>query len=60
LGGLADLALVISRDVPFDIGFESRPPKSIEEGLARGVKALVAELVMCITDKGVAAGRGSI
>ena len=47
-GGLSDLALVAGLHIPFHVGVESRPPEMIQEGVACGVKTLVAELVMHI------------
>jgi len=41
-GGLADLALVTSLNVPLDIRLEGWPPEAVEEGVACGVEALVA------------------
>jgi len=41
-GGLADLALVTSLNIPLDVGLEGWPPEAVEEGTACGVEALVA------------------
>ena len=52
-GGLADLALVTSSNVPFNIGFEGWPPEAVEKSAACRVEALVTKLVMSVTDEGV-------
>ena len=57
---LAKLALVTGLDVPLDVGFECGPPEAVKESATRGIKALVAELVVCVADKGVASGLGGI
>jgi hypothetical protein len=53
---LSDLALVTGLDKPLDIGFERGPPEAIEEDVVCGVEALVAKIVVSITDKGVLNG----
>jgi hypothetical protein len=58
--GLADLALVAGLDEPFDVGFERGPPEAIEEDVACGIEALVAELVVSVADEGVPNGGAGI
>jgi hypothetical protein len=53
---LSDLALVTGLDEPLDVSFEHGPPEAIKEDAACGVEALVAEIVMSITDEGVPNG----
>jgi len=48
--------LVASLDVPLDVGLERGPPKAVEEGAARRIEPLVAELVVCVADERVASG----
>jgi hypothetical protein len=54
------LALVAGPNVPFDIAFERWPPKAVEEGAARGIYALVAEVVVGVANEGEAEGRRDI
>jgi hypothetical protein len=60
LDRLAELALVTCLHVPLDIGFESWPPKAVEQGVLRGVKALVAKAVMGVAYQGVMSKRRNI
>jgi hypothetical protein len=48
--------LVTGLDEPLDIGFERGPPEAIEEDAACGVEALVAKIVMSVTDEGIPNG----
>ena len=41
-GGLTDLALVTSLNIPLDVGLKGWPPEAVKEGAACGVEALVA------------------
>ena len=52
-GGLADLALVTSSNVPFNVGFKGWLPEAVEKSAACRVEALVTKLVMSITDEGI-------
>ena len=58
--GLADLALVAGLDEPLDVSLECGPPKAIEEDAACGIEALVAELIMSVTDEGVSHGGAGV
>jgi len=60
LGGLADLAQVTCLDVPLDVRLEGWPPEVVEEGMACGVEALVAQLVMSVADKSVPCGGAGV
>jgi hypothetical protein len=55
-GGLADLALVTSLNIPLDIRVECGPPEAVEKGAAHGIETLVSELVMGVMDKRVSNG----
>ena len=59
-GGLADLALVTSLNIPLYIGVERGPPEAVEKDAARGVEALVAELVMGIANERVPNGGAGV
>ena len=39
-GGLVDLALVTSLNVPFHVGVECRPPEAVKKDRAYGIKPL--------------------
>ena len=39
-GGLADLALVTSLNVPFHVSVECRPPEAVKKDTAHGIKPL--------------------
>jgi hypothetical protein len=49
---LAELALVASADVPFDILLKGRPPKPVEECAACEVETFVTKAVISIVDEG--------
>ena len=57
---LAELALVTCLHIPLDVGFESQPPKAVEQGVPHGVKALVAKAVMGVAYQGVTSKRRDI
>ena len=59
-GGLMDLALVTSLNIPLYVGVEHGPPEAVEKGAACGVKTLVAELVVGIANERVSNGRAGI
>jgi hypothetical protein len=55
-GGLVDLALVTSLNVPLDIGVERGPPEAVEKGAACGIETLVSKLVVGVVDEHVSNG----
>jgi hypothetical protein len=55
-GGLTDLALVTSLNIPLHVGVECGPLEVVKKGAACGVETLVAELVVGITDKHILNG----
>jgi hypothetical protein len=60
LGGLADLALVTSLNIPLHIGVKHGPPEVVKKGVACGVETLVAELVVSIANKCISNGRAGV
>jgi hypothetical protein len=55
-GGLADLALVTSLNVPLNIGVERGPPEAVEKGAACGIETFVSELVVGVADERISNG----
>jgi hypothetical protein len=56
LGGLADLALVTSLNIPLHVSVERRPPEAVKKGVAHGVETLVAKLVISIMNEHILNG----
>jgi hypothetical protein len=59
-GGLTDLALVTSLNVPLYVSVKCRPPEVVKKGVAHGVETLMAELVIGIMNKHVPNGGAGI
>jgi len=51
---------VAGLNVPFDIGFEGWPPEAVEEGTACGVKTLVSEFVVGVTNEYILNGGAGV
>jgi hypothetical protein len=60
LGGLVDLALVTSLNIPLHVGVKHGPPEAVKKGVARGVETLVAELVVSIMNEHISNGRAGV
>ena len=58
--GLPDLALMTSLHIPLDICFKGGPPKAVEESVARGIKSLVAQVVVGIANEREANGGAGV
>jgi hypothetical protein len=56
-GGLVDLALVTSLNVPLYVSVEHGPPEAVKKGAACGVETLMAKLIMGIMNEHIPNGR---
>jgi hypothetical protein len=57
LGGLVDLALVTSLNIPLHVGVKRGPPEVVKKGMMCGVETLMAKLVVSITNEHISNGR---
>jgi hypothetical protein len=59
-GGLVDLALVTSLNIPLHVSVKCRPPEAVKKDVVHGIKTLMAKLVVGITNECILNGGAGV